>query len=494
MGEVAELLGRAPLPPRWALGYLQSTRHFDDTDELRRLPRTIRDKRIPCDALIFLSTYGDALGWNRGVGHLEFQPELCPTRPRSSTSARAALRGHHATSTRCCTRLAALRRGRGARLPAGRRATSAPRDRRPPPTIDEGQRYLDFSNPAVRRLVVGGASRAGASSGVAGWWLDGGEGPPAAATLHGGDGTAAAQPLRPLRHAGLRRGRGGRPARSARLPALPLGRGGHAALRRRAAGRATSTTTSRRSRRRSRSASTPACPACRTGAPTSAASSTRSRRRGELYARWFQFGAFCPIFRSHGWVWREHVPWAHGPEVEAICRDYRRAALPPAALHLHAGLAGAHAGPAPDAPAGAELPRRSARLGPRARSTSGATISWSRRSPARAPPRWPVYLPAGVWYDFWTGEPDTRARRGITVDAPLDRLPLLVRARRHPPAGPGVQHTGERPLDEITLLDLSPERPPPASSSTRTTGARNALSPGPATRSPPSSAPPGPGA
>ena len=43
---------------------------------------------------------------------------------------------------------------------------------------------------------------------------------------------------------------------------------------------------------------------------------------GELYARWFQLGAFSPIFRSHGWVWREHVPWAHGAEVEAICRRY----------------------------------------------------------------------------------------------------------------------------------------------------------------------------
>src|SRR5580765_5476618 len=78
MSEVAELLGRAPLPPRWALGFLQSTRHFENTEELRRLPRTIRDKRIPCDALIYLSGYGEALGWNRGVGHLEFQPELWP--------------------------------------------------------------------------------------------------------------------------------------------------------------------------------------------------------------------------------------------------------------------------------------------------------------------------------------------------------------------------------------------------------------------------------
>ena len=63
----------------------------------------------------------------------------------------------------------------------------------------------------------------------------------------------------------------------------------------------------------------------------------------ELYARWFQFGAFCPLFRSHGWVWRQHLPWAHGPEVEAVCRRYRRAADAAAAVPLHAGLAGAHA-------------------------------------------------------------------------------------------------------------------------------------------------------
>ena len=30
---------------------------------------------------------------------------------------------------------------------------------------------------------------------------------------------------------------------------------------------------------------------------------------GELYARWFQFGAFCPLFRSHGRVWTLHLPW-----------------------------------------------------------------------------------------------------------------------------------------------------------------------------------------
>src|SRR5205085_10895934 len=41
-----------------------------------------------------------------------------------------------------------------------------------------------------------------------------------------------------------------------------------------------------------------------------------------LFARWFQFGAFCPIFRAHGRTWREHLPWSYGAEIEAICRRY----------------------------------------------------------------------------------------------------------------------------------------------------------------------------
>src|SRR5439155_1184664 len=64
---------------------------------------------------------------------------------------------------------------------------------------------------------------------------------------------------------------------------------------------------------------------------------------------------------------------------------------------------------------------------------------------------WPVYLPAGGWYDFWSG---TRHEGpgGVTLEAPLERLPLLVRAGSILPLGPVVQHTRERPLDEITLL------------------------------------------
>jgi len=61
-----------------------------------------------------------------------------------------------------------------------------------------------------------------------------------------------------------------------------------------------------------------------------------------------------------------------------------------------------------------------------------------------------VYLPAGGWYDFWTGA-RYEGPGGVTLDAPLDRLPLLVRAGAIVPMGPIIQHTG-LPQAEITLL------------------------------------------
>jgi alpha-glucosidase (family GH31 glycosyl hydrolase) len=64
---------------------------------------------------------------------------------------------------------------------------------------------------------------------------------------------------------------------------------------------------------------------------------------------------------------------------------------------------------------------------------------------------WPVYLPRGVWRDFWTGA-RYEGPAGVTLDAPLDRLPLLVRGGAIIPMAPVMQHTGERPLDLLTLL------------------------------------------
>ena len=63
----------------------------------------------------------------------------------------------------------------------------------------------------------------------------------------------------------------------------------------------------------------------------------------------------------------------------------------------------------------------------------------------------PVYLPAGTWYDFWTG---AALEGGRTVDspAPYESLPLHVRAGAIVPFGPPRQHAFDGPDDPVTLF------------------------------------------
>jgi len=449
IGEMAELLGRAPLPPRWTLGYLQSTRHFADESEPRQLARTLREKRIPCDGLIFLSTYGDALGWNRGVGHLEFQPELF--RAPAETLAEFREQGFHVITHEypvlheeapLFAEAAAL----GYLLAEGYDRVTPPS--RPTTNFHEGQRYIDFSNPAAcawwwerhRQLV---------KLGVEGWWLDGGEGPSATARLHGGDGVIWHNLYDRLRQQAFAEGEAAdNPDRRVFL----LCRSGGAGMQRDGA-------------------------ACWSGDINNTFPTLEAQvplglntglsgipywgtdiggffhpvtESGELYARWFQFGAFCPGFRSHGWVWREHTPWAHGTETEDICRRYveLRYRLLPYTYTL-AWQAHTQGLPLmrplvlnyPDDPHVWEL---------------GSEYLWGDDLLVAPVTRegvtsWPVYLPAGGWYDFWTQTRYT-GPRGIGVDAPLDRLPLFVRAGAIVPMGPVTQCSDDYRPDEITLL------------------------------------------
>ena len=63
----------------------------------------------------------------------------------------------------------------------------------------------------------------------------------------------------------------------------------------------------------------------------------------------------------------------------------------------------------------------------------------------------PVYLPAGTgWVNFWSGE---KFDGGQTVNAaaPLEQMPLFVRAGSIVPLGPLVQFAGEKPADPLEL-------------------------------------------
>ena len=66
--------------------------------------------------------------------------------------------------------------------------------------------------------------------------------------------------------------------------------------------------------------------------------------------------------------------------------------------------------------------------------------------------RWPVYTPAtsGGWYNFWTG---SRVPPGATtdIDAPLDQIPVLVKAGSIVPIGPVEQYAGEKPPSDLEI-------------------------------------------
>src|SRR5438093_3655588 len=147
---------------------------------------------------------------------------------------------------------------------------------------------------------------------------------------------------------------------------------------------------------------------------------------GELYVRWFQFGAFCPLFRAHGRTWKLRLPWGwntgelgpdeiststsgaanpdpgelHNAAVESICRKYLelRSRLMP---YLYTAVREAQE-------TGLPIVRALWMHYPddRVAVARGDQYLWGRDimvAPVveKGSTSRHVYLPGGSWYDFW---------------------------------------------------------------------------------------------
>jgi alpha-D-xyloside xylohydrolase len=159
----------------------------------------------------------------------------------------------------------------------------------------------------------------------------------------------------------------------------------------------------------------------------------------ELYTRWFEYATFLPIMRTHGSRKANEV-WSYGHEAEPILEKYLRLRyeLMPYiySLAYHTWLTGApflRALPLdfPDDPKVAGLSDEYM-FGPAFLvapvTDQGAT---SRQ----------VYLPAGTdWYNYWTNE-RVKGGQTITVAAPIETIPLFVRAGSIVPLGTPVEST-----------------------------------------------------
>ena len=172
----------------------------------------------------------------------------------------------------------------------------------------------------------------------------------------------------------------------------------------------------------------------------------------ELNTRWYQFGAFCPLFRAHGqYPYRE--VWNIAPEGHPAYRSIvyytqLRYRLMPYIYSL-AGMTHFR-----DytimrplvmdftADKGTYDVGDQFMFGPALMVAPVYEYGARRRA---------VYFPAGCgWYDFYTGR-HVEGGQQQTVDAPYERIPLYVREGAILPVGPDMQYSDERPADVITL-------------------------------------------
>jgi alpha-glucosidase/alpha-D-xyloside xylohydrolase len=428
--EYGRVVGYAPLPPKWALGYMQSHRTLAGPQEVLQVARTLREKKLPCDTLIYLGTGYCPAGWNTGHASVEFNPATFD-KPKEMIDALHDLHFH-----------VVLHQNAPPRRLTGDKVThidaqETEETRRP------NRRSSDISSYWARH-------RKTFLLGVDGWWPD--------------DGDELRRESRINRHRLYYEG-----------PLLDrpnvrpwnLQRTGYAGVQRYGGWIWTGDIDSRWETLKTQvpigqNHSLSLSPYW--GTDIGGFYPTRELT-GELYVRWFQFGTFCPSFRAHGRTWHLRLPWGwntgqlgpdehnrsvdlselRNPHVEPICRKYmelRYRLLP----YTYTLCREAHE-------TGLPLIRAMWLHYPEDEQavTRGDQYLWGRDilvAPVveRGATERHLYLPEGNWYDFWSNAKHA-GKREHTRDIDLETMPLYVRAGTILPLDPVRQYTSQ-PTDE----------------------------------------------
>ncbi len=436
MAEYARLTGYAEMPPLWAFGYQQSHRTLASKEEILEEAKTFREKKLPCDALIYLGTGFCPSGWNTANGSFCWNRRVFP-------DPKEMLDEFHRENFKVALHAVIL-------------------SRRLEGTVHDACELARFDEERVS--CYWDMHREVFSEGVDGWWPD------------EGDPLDIASRLARIRMYW----EGPQIDRPNERP-YALHRNGYAGMQRYApflwSGDVYSTWETLRTHIPN------ALNTALTGIPywgTDIGGFVPTKEfTGELYVRWFQFGAFCTLFRAHGRTWKLRLPWGwdtgdlqpsevrgytdgaqdpdaselHNAQVEPICRKFlelRYRLLP----YLYSAV---HECCTTGMPIMRALwlhypgdPKAVAR---------GDEYLWGRNllvapvTEQGATSR-TLYLPHGAWYDFWTEE-RIEGGREVTRAVDLSIIPLYVRAGSILPLGPVKQFTGET-VDEPLSLFIFP--------------------------------------
>jgi alpha-glucosidase (family GH31 glycosyl hydrolase) len=435
LAEYARITGHPEIPPLWSFGYQQSHRTLASREEVLAEARTFREKKLPCDTMIYLGTGFCPSGWNTENGSFVWNSRVFP-------NPKEVLDELHKEHFRAVVHVVIL----------SDKLRGTVHDPCDLSRYDEEQASCHWD-----------AHRKDFALGVDGWWPD--------------EGDPLDIPSRLVRNRMY--WEGPQLDRTNERP-YALHRNGYAGMQRYGSflwsGDVFSTWETLKTH-------IPlAINTGLTGIPywgTDIGGFVPTPEfTAELYLRWFQFAAFCPLFRAHGRAWKLRLPWGwntgdtgpteignyngtalpdsgqlHNARVEPICRKYlelRYRMLPylysavrecsttgmpiMRALWLHF----------PDDPKAVQC---------------GDEYLWGKNvlvAPVveKGATTRKIYLPRGGWYDYWTGE---RMEGGREISRPVDleTMPLFVRAGSIVPLGPVKQYTGEK-VDGPLAISIYP--------------------------------------
>ncbi|WMJ74806.1 glycoside hydrolase family 31 protein [Cytophagaceae bacterium ABcell3] len=171
---------------------------------------------------------------------------------------------------------------------------------------------------------------------------------------------------------------------------------------------------------------------------------------GEMYIRWLQLGVFHPFFRTHSsGDHGDQEPWSYGPEYEKLAKKFiglRYQLLP----YVYTTFWQYHKYGTP-------------MLRPIVFTDQQDTETHFRQDEfalgdnllacpvyqEKADGRW-LYLPAGKWFYYWTDEL-VNGGTEVWAEAPIDKVPIYIKAGAVIPHYPVMQYVGEFELEALTL-------------------------------------------
>ena len=180
----------------------------------------------------------------------------------------------------------------------------------------------------------------------------------------------------------------------------------------------------------------------------------------ELFTRWFQFGTFSPIFRIHGKGERALFSDNWDADTKKILLNYDnlRYRLMPyiyslawKVTHENYTIMRSLAFDFRNDVSVYNIPDQFM-FGPAflVNPVTEQLYSGKQNSDSKSKTR-NVYLPKSVkWYDFWTGKTHEGGQT-IAANAPIETIPIYIKAGSIVPMGPFLQYATEKPADPIEL-------------------------------------------